>query len=712
MFLPLIGLFLCWLGVMVWQERSRAVGLVKGIILWSTYILLITETLSVPSLVNSNALMMSWAILILLILWHLTMRSRLNLLQMKQRIFPANYGPYSMGMLAPVFFVAASTLAVAIVSPPNNWDSMTYHMSRVEHWRSNASVSHYPTNSVWQLFLSPFAEFIILQFQTLGHGSDYFANIVQWLFFIACMAVTSSMVKILGGSPWAQTISILAVATTPMVIMQATSTQNDVVCSFFVAAVAFFSFKLCLQPQKWDWAYLSLAVALAVASKGTAYAFLPPFIIWALWDTFRKNGIRAMLKLGVLIGFTVVLLNGGHWFRNFNLWGHPLGDPEWLGLYRNELYGLKELVQNVLLNTLLHLGTPFVRVNSFLDALASFTSSWTGLSLNDPRLNFTPQVPIEISLRTHDTFAGNALTGALLLGALGLTALKGSPVCRRYAALWVASALLFCFLLKWAPFNTRLHTPLFVLGAVLIGLSVCSLEAMLWATDQYTAQLAAAAVAVFAIILIAGLISVVGVQLLAESVVAKMGFFLLEAIIGMLSVTLVVRNRRNKELLGVTIVCLMTLGSFPWLLCSETRPVFSLKYQDSIFYTDRIHGYFAERHVLAQPYIAIVQELDATPDCTTVGFKGQTGAWEYPFWALSSAAGIPREFVHVGVSNASSKQLRGPQRDGLCAIVAIEQPEWRPAATPGIDLTLPFSSDPSIILYQVRGEMKEHRLSQ
>ena len=192
------------------------------------------------------------------------------------------------------------------------------------------------------------------------------------------MATASSLVGLLGGTRLAQNISALAVATTPMVIMQATSTQNDLVCGFFVAAVAFFAFKIGLQPNRWDKAYLSLAMALAIATKGTAYVLLPPFVIWALWVTYTSGGIRATLALGAMVGVAVLIFNSGHWIRNFELWSYPLGDPLELQFYKNQLHGLKETILSMVLNTLMHMGTPFVRINSFMEQTASRVSVWLG----------------------------------------------------------------------------------------------------------------------------------------------------------------------------------------------------------------------------------------------------------------------------------------------------------------------------------------------
>ena len=71
------------------------------------------------------------------------------------------------------------------------------------------------------------------------------------------------------------------VATTPMIILQSTSTQNDLVCGFFVVAAAYFLFERLATSSTKHQLYFSLSVALAIATKGTAYLILTPFVAYA-----------------------------------------------------------------------------------------------------------------------------------------------------------------------------------------------------------------------------------------------------------------------------------------------------------------------------------------------------------------------------------------------------------------------------------------------
>ena len=85
-------------------------------------------------------------------------------------------------------------LAIALVYPTNNWDSMTYHMARVSSWIQQGSIDFFPTAHLQQLHQPPLSEWKILHFQILS-GGDRFANTVQWLALVGCGIVASLITR-------------------------------------------------------------------------------------------------------------------------------------------------------------------------------------------------------------------------------------------------------------------------------------------------------------------------------------------------------------------------------------------------------------------------------------------------------------------------------------------------------------------------------------
>src|SRR5438067_198174 len=69
------------------------------------------------------------------------------------RFAPLSLDRWTIAWAASLLPLLLLTAVVAAVAPPNTWDSMTYHMSRVVHWQQQASLAPYATHIVRQLHL-------------------------------------------------------------------------------------------------------------------------------------------------------------------------------------------------------------------------------------------------------------------------------------------------------------------------------------------------------------------------------------------------------------------------------------------------------------------------------------------------------------------------------------------------------------------------------
>ncbi len=90
--------------------------------------------------------------------------------------------------------------------------------------------------------------------------------------------------------------------------------------------------------------WLALATALALATKGTAYLFLPPLLVYAVIVLPRRQL--------AWIAAAVCLLNGPQYLRNLQLSGSPLGFDSAQGdgvfRWRNEHLTWKPVASNAL----------------------------------------------------------------------------------------------------------------------------------------------------------------------------------------------------------------------------------------------------------------------------------------------------------------------------------------------------------------------------
>jgi hypothetical protein len=365
---------------------------------------------------------------------------------------------------------------------------MTYHMARVAEWIQHGNVDYYPTSIDRQNYQMPLAEFCILHFQLLTQ-SDAFANTVQWMSFCVSIILAGLLTAELGGSQAAQILSAVVAATIPMAILQSSSTQNDLVVSVFCMSFAYFLLRTSSLPNRANVFFSAISLGMSLLAKGTSFFYCGAIgVVFGLAAILRSGGYSKKLKticilaIIVCIGF---LVNLSSMRRNFILYGQPVESPE---SYFNEDISFRTLFSNVIRNTALHLGTPSSKVNGFI---LSSVRNLLGDQLESPKTTFMGNKFL-VEHSCHEDRAGNfhhlmlAFFSVLLLPVY-IT--KKRREVTLYAAAVILGALTFCMALKWQPWGSRLHTPIFMLSAPLVGLVVSSVPKRLRSAQIITVLL-------------------------------------------------------------------------------------------------------------------------------------------------------------------------------------------------------------------------------
>ncbi len=361
---------------------------------------------------------------------------------------------------------------IAFTAPPNTWDSMTYHMSRVMHWIQNHSIINYPTHILRQLWLGPYAEFSILHLHILS-GSDRLANLVQWFSMVGSVCGVSFLAKQLNANRHGQILSSIVAATIPMGILQASSTQNDYVVTFWLICFTCFFF-LFKKQTKWIYTLpMALSLGLALLTKGTAYIYAFPFMVW--WFLANLKTCRRQIWKPLLTVFLCIfILNGGQYYRNFNLGGHIISPTNLSKNVSNKTFGIRPLAINVIRNAAMHCTTSFPRLNKTIEKTVLRLHDTLGIAPDDPRLTYGGKFLIP-RLRTHEDHAGNPVHIMFILICIILFCLRyrrESSNLKKYFFSILGCFLLFCLYIKWQPWHSRLHLPMFILYAPFIGIVV------------------------------------------------------------------------------------------------------------------------------------------------------------------------------------------------------------------------------------------------
>jgi len=368
---------------------------------------------------------------------------------------------------------AVLTLIVAAWAPPNTWDSMTYHTARVAEWYDHGSVAFYPTPIDRQLWQPPFAEYLVLvAYGALG-GRDYLANLPAWIAAIGAAVAAMEIASLLGAPRSLQRVAALVVATTPTVILEASSTQNDIVAALWLSIAAYLTLAECLEPRarSVDAVIAGAAFGLAAGTKGTALPIGLPWLLAFVAVSFRSAGSRTGMRQAGLAVIAILALNAAQYARNLDAYGNVLGPAYVQAILRPASLAPADVVSNLATNASIHMGTPWVEVNAALERAIVTAHRVAGLDLKQlyPYFGGFRVVPWS----TDEGLAGNPLQFLLAIfgavwGVFAWRRLRNEH--RLTIAVLGASALLLGETVRWQPFNGRLHLPLFVLAAPCIAL--------------------------------------------------------------------------------------------------------------------------------------------------------------------------------------------------------------------------------------------------
>lgn len=630
--LPLVAFLIMWgLAItFVWMQRRQGrwrpygEAFLLAALTWGLSVTIITEGLSVAHALTFAALATCWALIDILGM------SALVGVWLRQRVVGASRASWEQAT-QPAFAVSRKYVSVwyisvgitviilavtgitAYAAPPNNWDAMTYHLSRVEHWIQNRSVGFYPTNDPRQLFDPPWAEYALLQFQLLT-GGDHLANFVQWFSGLGICVSAPLIAQRLGANRAGQGLAMMLVATTPMAILQSSSPQNDLVTSFWILCLVYFAISFAAHPDIVNAGALGVALGLATLTKGTAYVFAAPVLLGlGIWLALRIRAARkvarpwvhALTLLG-LAGAIMLALNGAQYVRNEVTFHSPLGPDG--SAYANQTIAPTALTCNAVRYVSLELGVSSTALNTDLYNSVVGVCSALHVSVNDTRISWTAGsgLPYRINpFNTYEGTAGNPIQFALIALALAFAfALRRLRVRRglfAYAALLLVGAILFVGYIRWQPWGNRLLLPWFMAAAPLVGAVLDRLLAL----------------------------------------------------------------RISIPLLELALLVL----ALPALLSNFNAPLLG---SSSALTTPRLTQYFVSYKPIEKPYRDAAWYI-TRQSCLDVGFHSPVEGWEYPLWLLIGSKPYQAHIEHVMVSNESARYASNPgyQQFHPCAIVNV-----------------------------------------
>lgn len=516
-----------------------------------------------------------------------------------------------------VAVLALGVLVIALAAEPNTYDSLTYHLPRIEHWLQNRSVDFYPTTVDRQVTMSPGHEYLLTHLRLLTGGNGAYA-LLQWVAGIGCVLAVTRIAAQLGGGRRAQGLTALVVVTTPIVVLEASGTQNDLMLAAWVSCVATFVLDgTRRRAGAADVLALSLGAGLVAVTKNNGLlAAVPLLLLWGVAQlrlartgnprlTLARCGTTAAASALVLVA--TAALTGPFLARMVREFGTPLGPP---GL-RNSIplprHDPPTVVVNGLQIVMTATDTPFGVVRGAQVAAVRAVARSLGVDPADPALAYRGlRFPMKAWYPMEDAVSF-PLQAVLAFVATGLCLVRprrmapsgAAGVLRAYAVALMSSGVLLVATIRWQPWINRLLVFLLVLGAPLVGLWLARLSG----------------------------------------------------------------GPRPRPALVAAALAILAVGGLGTLAVGDPRGMFGPR---SVFTGDALDATLARTRVVEPDYRWVVDRLRAGR-VTRVGLVEWTNDLEYTWWAMLPGV----QFVNLA---SLVPHHPGPKADAVQAIICTDTP--------------------------------------
>ncbi|MGC5018977.1 phospholipid carrier-dependent glycosyltransferase [Micromonospora sp. DT47] len=406
-------------------------------------------------------------------------------------------------------------LFVALLAEPNNFDSQTYHLPKVEHWVAQGSLDFWPTAIHRQVTIPPGAEYLLLHLR-LFTGGDRLHNLVQWAAGIGCLVVATRVTAQLGGGRRAQLFTAFVLATTPMVVLQSTSTQTDLVAAAWAACAATLALD-GLRRRAGLGALLALGAATGLTALTKTSGLLvvgPLLVLWGVAQlrlAFRPGatrsrpvgadgsggdpgpaptgpadrdarvrpaaGVARTAGSSLLVLLVAAVAVGPFLAREMGEFGHPLGPPRLRESVPMERHDPASILVNALRIGHTAVDTPLAPLRAGSAEAIMAGSRAFGVDPQDRAITFGRAVfPVPAWYPDEDRVAFPLAGSLALVGAIGALARPAriSPArpsaLRAYAVVVVVAVGLHTAMIKWQPWGNRLLLYALVAAVPLAGL--------------------------------------------------------------------------------------------------------------------------------------------------------------------------------------------------------------------------------------------------
>ena len=193
-------------------------------------------------------------------------------------------------------------LALTLLTPQNDFDTIYDHLWRAGLWFQGAALG-YPDCACAPYINAypPLGEIGTTLTMVLGQ-SDRYVGLPQAAAYGALVLGVVGIARRIGLGPAEALFGGLLVATLPVLALQASTAQNDlVVASFVVAAVVFLLEEANTTWRRWSWSLTAIATALALGTKVSAPFAIPLLLAVAVLVPRGASARTRLVRCGAVV---------------------------------------------------------------------------------------------------------------------------------------------------------------------------------------------------------------------------------------------------------------------------------------------------------------------------------------------------------------------------------------------------------------------------
>ena len=233
-------------------------------------------------------------------------------------------------LLAGVIIGIGICAVLAYWVPPNNNDSVSTHTVRILYWLQHGNYQSWVTPRMWQIIYPVNAQLAMFWTVLFSRGEHWIAFIQLTGGIVAALSVTGLAKEMFPKNKMGAAFSGLIFLTLPIVTLQLTTTQNDLITAALFG-LSFYFFVYAIQHDDLMHLILSgVSVGIALGTKQTIFFLLPGWalVCLLLWLVYKKISFKRLLLWAATILVAFSLLGSQIYLMNYHAYGNIMGPQD------------------------------------------------------------------------------------------------------------------------------------------------------------------------------------------------------------------------------------------------------------------------------------------------------------------------------------------------------------------------------------------------